>query len=192
MKTSLTTTIFLNVAALVAGAPAPTSGDPSHASSTTPDLEARGDTINGMHYCGIFANADSSDAAALVSSLGGDKKKDEYSIASHGCKRVACHNTSGVYVCNDNNHKITVSGASVANAAAYINKHCCYAPSASGRGGYPIRSGQQFTQWGWNVAVGYANCNDDVRLRPADARGWGVDPGTCAAQKGLTNANSNY
>lgn len=108
MKSFLTTTtIILNVAALVTGAPAPAAGDSGHmhtSSGTTPGLEARGDTINGMHYCGIFANADSNDAADLVSSLGGDKKNDQYPISAHGCKRVACHNTSGVYVCNVSHH----------------------------------------------------------------------------------------
>lgn len=99
MKSILATAALLNVANIVAGAPAPMA-EGSGNSSTMLNLEARSDTIIGEHYCGIFANADSDNTKSLLNSLSGDGKNDEYTIAAHGCYRVACHNTSGVYVCN--------------------------------------------------------------------------------------------
>ncbi|ROV97401.1 hypothetical protein VMCG_06924 [Cytospora schulzeri] len=193
MKTFLTysTSILLSIAALVASAPTSATEESSN-NSTVPNLEARSNEIVGEHYCGVFANADSNNAKSLVQSLGSDKTNNKYSIGAHGCYRVACHNTSGVYVCNDNDFELIVNGKDVANAADYITRHCCYAADVAGRGSYSIRSGQQFTQWGWNVAVGYADCKAGATQRPSDAGGWGVNPGTCPAQQGMTNANSDY
>lgn len=95
MKNFLVTSILLNVSALVAGVPTSTADE-----STVLNLEARSNSFVGEYYCGLFANADSSDANSLIQSLGGDNKSKKYSIGAHGCYRVACHNTSGVFVCN--------------------------------------------------------------------------------------------
>lgn len=106
MKISLPVSILLNIAAIVAGAPTQGTDDPNN-SSTVLDLQARGDFV-GEHYCGIFANADSNNANDLIQSLGGDKKNNKYSIGARGCYRVACHNTSGVYVCNVSQNKLVL------------------------------------------------------------------------------------
>lgn len=95
MKNFLATSILLNVSALVAGVP--TSATEW---SDLLNFDVRSNNFVGEHYCGLFANADSNDADSLIQSLGGDNKGKQYSIGAHGCYRVACHNTSGVYVCN--------------------------------------------------------------------------------------------
>ncbi|ROV96930.1 hypothetical protein VSDG_04072 [Cytospora chrysosperma] len=190
MKNLLATSILLNVSALVAGVP--TSATEW---SDLLNFDVRSNNFVGEHYCGLFANADSNDADSLIQSLGGDNKGKQYSIGAHGCYRVACHNTSGVYVCNDNGFELTVNGGDVADAASYIHAHCCYSADVAGVGGgsiRSIRSGQQFTQWGWNVAVGYADCKAGATQRPSDAGGWGINPGTCLVQQGMTTGNSDY
>lgn len=40
-------------------------------------------------------------------------------------------------------------------------------------------AGQQFTQWGWNVVIGYANCNHDGTQKPSTIGGYGVNGETC-------------
>lgn len=50
-------------------------------------------------------------------------------------------------------------------------------------------AGQQFTQDGWNVIIGYANCNHPVTQKPSDTGGWGVNGGSCMAWK-TTVANA--
>lgn len=99
MKYFFTTSILLNIAAIVASTPTEATEESSN-NSTVLDLQRRSNDFVGEHYCGLFANADSSNANALIKSLGGDKKNNKYSIGAHGCYRVACQNTSGVYVCN--------------------------------------------------------------------------------------------
>ncbi|KUI60982.1 hypothetical protein VP1G_08174 [Cytospora mali] len=188
MKSFLATAVLLKVAILVAGAPAPAADD----SADRTDLETRSNSVVGEYYCGVFANADAGNAKDLISQLSGNMKDDKFAIAAHGCYRVACHNTSGVYVCNDNNSELTVSGSDVANAATYIDKHCCYASEVTSQNRYSIKSGQQFTQWGWNVALGYADCKAGATQRPSDAGGRGVNPGTCSAQHGLKSANVDW
>lgn len=60
---------------------------------------ARG--VTGKLHCGNFANANGQMAGNLVSALNaGSLKTHEYSVAAHGCNRVNCWDTSGVYVCN--------------------------------------------------------------------------------------------
>lgn len=40
-------------------------------------------------------------------------------------------------------------------------------------------AGQQFTQWGWNIVVGYADCNVDITVKPSVIGGYGVNAGAC-------------
>lgn len=52
------------------------------------------------------------------------------------------------------------------------------------KGRLAVLSGQQFTQYGWNVIVGYANCHLPVTQKP-DTLGpasWGANPGSCTAR----------
>lgn len=53
---------------------------------------------DGELYCGSFASAEFYDGHDLALSLAGDNAK--YTALAHGCKRVRCKNTSGVYFCN--------------------------------------------------------------------------------------------
>lgn len=59
--------------------------------------------FQGMRHCGHFANADGSMVISLVDALGaGDLGTRGYTVAAHGCNRVQCWDTSGVYLCNVN------------------------------------------------------------------------------------------
>lgn len=76
--------------------------DHNRHSSSSP-LTSRG--ITGRLNCGNFPNADGSMAKSLVAALGeGGLATRSYEVASHGCNRVNCWDTSGVYVCNVSKH----------------------------------------------------------------------------------------
>ncbi|KAF3766579.1 hypothetical protein M406DRAFT_330384 [Cryphonectria parasitica EP155] len=143
-------------------------------------IDIRSEVVHGMQYCGNFANADGSMSTQLVDKLGeGDLKDRQYTVAAHGCNRVQCWDTSGVYVCNDNDSELTVSGEQVSDVGELILSGCCMF-SASGKDiGQEIMSGQQFTQWGWNVIVAYADCNVPITEKPSNLGGYGVNGGTC-------------
>lgn len=89
--TTLATPIEANTTAVIDGVDL-VAQDPGH------ELGARG--ITGKLYCGNFANANGHMAVSLVSALGNSLKGHSYPVAAHGCNRVNCWDTSGVYVCN--------------------------------------------------------------------------------------------
>ncbi|KAK0615285.1 hypothetical protein B0T17DRAFT_657485 [Bombardia bombarda] len=73
------------------------------------------------------------------------------------CRRHSCKDTSAIYVCNDNDFDIAPNCMyDVARLAVYPYDNCC-------RGTNPRKgmSGQQFSNQGWNVIIGYGNCNHD-------------------------------
>lgn len=97
---SLATSALLIQAACLNTALASPTQSSQPATSVTIDTRST-IAFQGMQYCGNFANADGSMAISLVDALGaGDLETREYTIAAHGCNRVQCWDTSGVYVCN--------------------------------------------------------------------------------------------
>lgn len=57
--------------------------------------------------CGLWATADNVDTAQNSANLN-QKGGLAVPVAANGCNRVACYDTSGMYVCNDQDADITV------------------------------------------------------------------------------------
>lgn len=110
-------------------------------------------------------------------------------IPARTCLRLSCWNTSGIYFCNvsvplrqpsddtqltvilqDNDYQVTIQCAYVADFASYIGSQCCKSDFTKSKG----ISGQAFSALGWNVCVGYANCNHPA---DRDAPGIFIPPG---------------
>ncbi|KAK0619117.1 hypothetical protein B0T14DRAFT_603005 [Immersiella caudata] len=98
-------------------------------------------------HCGLFNTADTTDAKKIMKKFG-----DEMCITeAHTCTRHGCHNTSGVYVCNDNSWAIAMKCYLISDFGRVITDKCCSSRSTSG---------QFFSESaGFNVIVAYGNCN---------------------------------
>jgi hypothetical protein len=107
--------------------------------------------------CGTFSSADNLDSYDNIDWLN-DQDHAVY-VAGRTCLRERCKNTSGIFICNDNIEGINVQTTDVAAFADLITYVC---GSGSGEGSHAT-NGQIFTSdsGGYNVVVGYANCNDD-------------------------------
>ncbi|OIW34623.1 hypothetical protein CONLIGDRAFT_709932 [Coniochaeta ligniaria NRRL 30616] len=119
-------------------------------------------------FCGVFATADKRNLMEIQYDLrmaGGD-----CTIPARTCLRLSCWNTSGIYFCNDNDYQVTIQCAYVADFASYIGTQCCKSDFTKSKG----ISGQAFSALGWNVCVGYANCNHPA---DRDAPGIFIPPG---------------
>ncbi|KAK1830841.1 hypothetical protein QBC39DRAFT_409320 [Podospora conica] len=109
--------------------------------------------------CGKFSTADRPDVSVLVNVMAdldnNGVDNDNCNTPARTCRRHACKNTSGVYVCNDNYHDLELSCLyDVALVAQPMLNKCCQ------KGMHKGTSGQQFVDgYGYNVIVGYANCN---------------------------------
>lgn len=117
------------------------------------------------------------------------------------CRRFACWNTSGLYLCNDNDHAIDVRCADGFDRFAKLIAYgCCRKDRLLSPGG----SGQIVTDQGYRVVVAYANCrhgrDDDVpgaggqnpngKCRTGTPQGGPCDSGSeknCAIRKRLWN-----
>ncbi|KAK5163345.1 uncharacterized protein LTR77_010718 [Saxophila tyrrhenica] len=155
-------TAFLALAAAIAVPPS------SHSS---PDPRALAKRILQKRYnthtltsisCGGYSTADTVDTGKNINNL---NNGDEKTVAAGTCNRIGCYNTSGVYVCNDNDFDITFTGAD-GSAFAGLILGVCY---DGGEGHHPV-SGQAFTSDndGFNVVVGFCDNDDDVATKPSD------------------------
>ncbi|KAK0726904.1 hypothetical protein B0T26DRAFT_747297 [Lasiosphaeria miniovina] len=103
-------------------------------------------------FCGIFNTANTQDTDDNISWL--KNNVGTCFTPAQTCRRHSCINTSGVYVCNDNNHDITLSCANdVVPRLDDVIVHCC-------NGAKSGISGQKFSDDGtWNAIIAYGNCN---------------------------------
>lgn len=100
-----------------------------------------------------------------------------------------------IYVCvcfyankdqQDNDYDIALTGQQIYSVSNFLllGTGCCHFLT-TGKSNWWAMSAQQFTQWGWNVNFGYADCKTQSSdTRPSDAGGWGVNfpTDTCAAK----------
>ncbi|KAJ0120845.1 hypothetical protein J7T55_015580 [Diaporthe amygdali] len=176
MKTTLTSTLLLAASLVKAAAAAPPSEDLSEDSSsngTFSNIERRYGHATGRVICGKYANGDYIRLWNLAYALDNKDADTKWDIGPKACNRVTCWDTTAIYVCNDNDHQITVTGKDISITTVYIRNHCC------GATGQSFISGQQFTPWGWNTNIGYGNCRDPPSIRPHMAGGEGVNKGDC-------------
>ncbi|POS68767.1 hypothetical protein DHEL01_v212839 [Diaporthe helianthi] len=137
---------------------------------------------SGTVICGIYANANPKKIRDFAYDLDNKDYNKQWTIGAGQCNRVKCWDTSALYVCNDNKHKITLKGKQIGMATLWIRNHCCLASSEITPTDNQL-NGQQFTPWGWNVNAAYGNCNDPPTIRPSNAGGKGVNPGKCWYRK---------
>lgn len=133
----------------------------------------------GRAICGKYANGNYVMSKKLIWELDNKLANRDYTIGAGQCDRVHCWDTTGIYVCNDNKKPITLKGKEISISLYYIRTMCCHMGPRTKTTDNAL-SGKQFTPWGWNSNIGYANCNDPPSIRPTVAGGWGVNPGTCA------------
>lgn len=104
MKVGITAAILLQAAGIVtAGAPEPRGELQTEDVDTnsTFSLEAREEGHGrGQVLCGPYANADRSKALELIYILDNADRGKKYTIKPGQCDRVACQDTSALYVCN--------------------------------------------------------------------------------------------
>lgn len=178
MKSFFTMTAsVLALVRMASAGPIITTGDDS--------ITTRGESITGMRYCGVFAAASRYDEIDLIDPLGqtawsstGYQGNQEWTIPASACYRVQCMNTSAVYVCNDNTSELVLKGKQIYPVAKMVTNNCCSAGSKQ-------VAGQQFTQWGWNVVIGYGNCKHDVYQKPSTMNGFGINGDTCKPNDGM-------
>lgn len=103
--------------------------------------------------CGLYSTADKRNAVQLLYDL--RKRGGTCVTPTKKCTRHACWNTSGVYICNDNDHDVSLDCEIVANFAASVANNCCTATKSG-------VSGQQWSDQNWNAIISYANCNHDA------------------------------
>lgn len=131
------------------------------------DLEKRNQIQkrNGWLHCGNLPDGDRPNSLRLLNELKGSGT--QYTINGGTCLRVKCWNTTGIYVCNDQRNGVTVSGQAIWERGWIIANRCCLGGIAGTWN--PQINGQQFTdaQGGYNVLIGYANCNHWAGRKPS-------------------------
>ncbi|KAK0652516.1 hypothetical protein B0T16DRAFT_454878 [Cercophora newfieldiana] len=129
--------------------PTPPASTTSGSLLPQPTTHLTNSTINDDLHCGIFDTANTYDADGILQWL--DDKGGDCVTEAKTCTRHACYDTSAVYVCNDNNYAISQKCADVADFGRAIIGNCCNTRSTSG---------QHFSDsQGFNIVVGYGNCN---------------------------------
>ncbi|KAK0654825.1 hypothetical protein B0T16DRAFT_383844 [Cercophora newfieldiana] len=109
--------------------------------------------MSGPPVCGQFNTGDKKDFEQLQYDMSGDKSN--VTTPAKKCRRQRCKNTTGVYVCNDNDHDVIIPYLTIREFAAKPGKECCTKRYTDSKG----ISGQQFSDQNWNVIIAYANCN---------------------------------
>lgn len=107
--------------------------------------------------CGLFSTGAGKDIAENLRIIQG-QSDGTADVPGHMCSRMACTNTSGAYLCNDNDDDISVPLSEVAEYLATADTYC--RPS-SGVPDDDVMSGQVFTDGNYNVEIAYADCNHD-------------------------------
>ncbi|KAK1777091.1 hypothetical protein QBC45DRAFT_417779 [Copromyces sp. CBS 386.78] len=112
-------------------------------------------------YCGIFATGYMEDTSSLLYAFETKLNIQQYQVGWRTCRRVACKNTSGVYICNDTKSIVRVTGTRINDLGSIVQQNCCHqgpADNVTRKVGHGM-SGQKFTGTGFNVILSYANCN---------------------------------
>ncbi|KAK0615287.1 hypothetical protein B0T17DRAFT_511058 [Bombardia bombarda] len=101
--------------------------------------------------CGLFTTANKDSVKDLLNDLSG--RSSSCDTPAKTCRRHACKNKSGVFVCNDTNQQISLNcKTTVAYYAQNSLDLCC-------TGGDTAVSGQQFSDGNFNVIVAAADCS---------------------------------
>ncbi|KAK3352120.1 hypothetical protein B0H65DRAFT_547096 [Neurospora tetraspora] len=120
-------------------------------------------------YCGIFATGYREDISSLLWDFHTQKNIIHYIVGWRECRRVACKNTSGIYICNDTTQTVRVTGERIYSLGKIPSDNCCHQgppENPTKKAGHGM-SGQKFTGTGFNVIVAYANCNKgEMEYRP--------------------------
>lgn len=130
-------------------------------------------------YCGIFATGYMEDLKDLLWDMHKKNNIINYIVGWKECRRVACKNTSGIYICNDTTQTVRVTGERIYTLGKIPSDNCCHqgpADAPTKKAGHGM-SGQKFTGTGFNVIIAYANCNKGEKeyrpqMGPAD-NPWG-------------------
>lgn len=112
-------------------------------------------------YCGIFSTGYMRDTEWLLRNFKNKLNLDVFQVDWKTCRRVGCKNTSAVYICNDTKSLVQATGERIYNLGWIPQQNCCHQGPSSGITGKVGKgiSGQKFTGAGWNVIIGYGNCN---------------------------------
>lgn len=89
----------------------------------------------------------------------------------------------------DGTADIRLNGPQIAKGVGCVHDNCCRRDADFGVN-YKGTSGQKFFQamgMNFNIATGYANCNDPPNIRPSNAGGWNVNP---VCMGGVLNPNA--
>ncbi|KAK5166906.1 uncharacterized protein LTR77_007635 [Saxophila tyrrhenica] len=110
-------------------------------------------SVTGL-TCGNWATADIAYTNKNIENLG--QKDDPVSIPANSCGRVGCYNSSGVYICNDQDVDIEIQMGEVVEVLTQLSETCYV-----GHSPYGI-SGQIFMDslGGYNLNIGYCDNND--------------------------------
>jgi len=130
--------------------------------------------------CGLYASADAPDTGSKNLVDIAQRFGQNLNVAAHTCHRIACVNTSGVYVCNDQDVDIDMPYQDTFAALDYLFKACGGGPGSpdgiSGR----VKDSQH---GGFNVNIAYCNGNDAINV-PPNFYEWPGPDGEPAAQCG--------
>ncbi|ROW08356.1 hypothetical protein VMCG_03243 [Cytospora schulzeri] len=110
------------------------------------------------HYCGNVATGDRVDLNTGEGELMDNVWYNDCWAPAKGCLRLFCYETSAIYLCNDNDHEISLSCYNVGYLARRTRQACCPSAGVSGQMFHPTDN--------YNVVTGYGNCNNDPLLPP--------------------------
>ncbi|KAK3388299.1 hypothetical protein B0T20DRAFT_365263 [Sordaria brevicollis] len=127
-------------------------------------------TYDAALYCGIFSTGYMETLDALLWDFKKTNNIINYIIGWRECRRLACKDTSGIYICNDTTQTVRVTGQRVYDLGKIPSDNCCHqgpADAPTKKAGHGM-SGQKFTGTGFNVILAYANCNfGEKEYRPS-------------------------
>ncbi|KAK3709709.1 hypothetical protein LTR37_010736 [Vermiconidia calcicola] len=127
--------------------------------------------------CGLYPSADIANNGENLRNL--EDKGGDVTVSANSCNRIGCFNTSGVYVCNDNDEDITIPMSEATEQMLYLMSICIGGNSI----GKDAVSGRVKVDAGWNMNVGYCNGNDSPSIPPS-GYGWPGPNGTPDVQCG--------
>jgi hypothetical protein len=135
-------------------------------------------------YCNVMGTGDVRDLTHQQDYL--LHHKGQCGAPAKSCRRLACHNTSGVYICNDDDKDLSIPCHELAQLSNYISNQCCEGGFSNVDVFRQPNAGQlklatveglwfQFIQ-------GYANCNHDPTVNPMEYPLGGVN-GDCPVRE---------
>ncbi|KAK5170894.1 uncharacterized protein LTR77_004038 [Saxophila tyrrhenica] len=134
--------------------------------------------------CGFYPSADGWETENKNEPNLRGKGDQNVHVAAGSCSRVGCYNTSGVYVCNDQDSDLDVPMNEVVDLLDYLGQICLHKKTDDG-GQDGNGSGRVTTtdRGGYNVNIGYCNGNDSPSIPPS-GYGWPGPNGTPFIQCG--------